>query len=83
MEKRHFILTEETKINFLGIKLHRIRCTESFTYMGKTINKDDLGGWVEKEENIQEDIWIYGGRIYGDARIQNSNDYCVFQSFGS
>lgn len=40
--------------------------------------KGELGGWIEKEWNLSGDAWVYG-----DALIENSRDYCCFQSFGS
>ena len=66
---RHFKLTNETKINALGITLFRIECTVDC----KWAKVGDKGGWVEKEENIQG----------GNAWVCGNADYCCFQSFGS
>ena len=70
---KKFELTSETKM-FLGKKLYRIRALIDFS----TVKKGDLGGFVEKEDNLdhQGDAWVYGNarvsgnaRVYGDARV--------------
>ena len=74
-----FSLTKETKIKF-GITLHRIKAKKDFA----NIKKDDLGGWVEKEENINShgDAWVYGdAHVSGDARV--SGDAQVFADSGT
>ena len=95
---KHFKLTSESKINFLGIKLFRIECTVDC----KWAKIGDKGGWVEKEENlsgnawVSGDAWVYGNArvsgdaevsgnawVYGNARVSGNADYCCFQSFGS
>jgi hypothetical protein len=67
MEKK-FELTDNFVINALGIKLFQIKCTKAF----KNANEGDLGGYVEKEENLSQsgDAWVYGNaQVYGDARV--------------
>ena len=65
MEK-HFELTQEFKINFLGIKLFRIKATRKSKYA----NTKDLGGWVEKDANLSGDAWVYGdAEVYGNAMV--------------
>lgn len=58
-------LTEETKkIN--GIILHRIECVTAFG----NVKQGDLGGWVEKEDNLSQDgrAWVSGDAlVYGNA----------------
>jgi len=85
MEK-HFELTEEFKINFLGVKLFRIKATKDF----KSISIGDLGGFVEKIENLSGNAWVSGdawvsgnARVYGDAEVSGDNDICWFSKFGS
>lgn len=80
-------LTENTKeIN--GITLHQIRALISFA----DVNEGDLGGWIEKEENLSQygDAWVFGNasvygdaRVSGNARIKNTTDYTTVQGFGS
>ena len=77
-----FSLTKETKIKF-GITLHRIKAEKNFA----GIKKNDLGGWVEKEENIyssgdawvsgdaqvSDNAWVYGNaQVYGDAQVSGN-----------
>ena len=73
MEKK-FELTDNFVINALGIKLFQIKCTKAF----KNANEGDLGGYVEKEENLSQsgDAWVSGdaqvygnAQVYGDARV--------------
>lgn len=65
MKKYEF--TGETKA-FNGTTLHRIRALKDFGY----VEAGDLGGWIEKEENLSHDgrCWVYGtARVYGDAQV--------------
>ena len=67
MEKK-FELTDNFVINALGIKLFQIKCTKAF----KNANEGDLGGYVEKEENLSQsgDAWVSGdARVSGDAQV--------------
>ena len=67
MEKK-FELTDKFVINAFGIKLFQIKCTKSFKYA----NEGDLGGYVEKEDNLSQsgDAWVSGdAQVYGDALV--------------
>ena len=62
---KKFELTGNIK-NHFGITLYQIRALKDFD----NISKGDLGGWVEKEENLSQDglSWVYGNaRVYGNA----------------
>ena len=48
MEEKYYELTDEFKVNVFGIKLFRIKCTRKIKYA----NVGDLGGFVEKEDNV-------------------------------
>lgn len=70
---KKFELTTETKICF-GKTLYRIKALKSFG----GVCAGDLGGWVEKEENLSHDgnawvsgnAWISGNaQVYGNARV--------------
>ena len=64
---KKFELTSETKVVF-GRTLYRIKALISF----QSINAGDLGGWIEKEENLDQygDAWVYGNAwVYGDAEV--------------
>ena len=66
MEKK-YILTEETK-EVGGRILHRIQAVRDFD----AVQKGDLGGWVESEENLSHDgnCWVFGdGRVFGDGEV--------------
>ena len=87
MEKK-FELTDNFIINAFGVKLFPIKCTKSFKYA----KEGDLGGYVEKDENLDQesDAWVSGNaqvygnaRVSGDAEIDNNNKHCGFDCFGS
>ena len=62
-----FELTSETK-EFFGATLFRIRALTSFG----SVQTGDLGGWVEKAENLSQDgnAWVFGdAQVSGDARV--------------
>ena len=66
MEEKYYELTDEFKVNVFGIKLFRIKCTRKIKYA----NVGDLGGFVEKEDNLYGDAWVYGNaQVYGDAQV--------------
>lgn len=92
--KKKIILTDKFVINSFGIKLFQIKCTKSFKYA----QKGDFGGYVEKEGNLDQenDAWVFGNarvsgdawvsgnaRVSGDADIENDNEHCGFDGFGS
>lgn len=54
---KKFILTDET-IEMFGVTLHRIKAVRSFG----NVKEGDLGGFVEKEENLSQDFeaCVYG-----------------------
>jgi hypothetical protein len=65
-----FTLTKETQIYF-GITFFRIKSKKDFA----DVKKNDLGGWVEREENLESsgDAWVSGdARVYGDARVSGN-----------
>ena len=72
-EVKKYELTSETKV-FLGKTLYRIKALVQFG----NVNAGDLGGWIEKEENLSQsgNAWVYGNaevsgdaRVYGNARV--------------
>lgn len=66
MEKK-YILTEEAK-EVGGHILHRIQAMRDFG----GVQKGDLGGWVESEENLSHDgdCWIFdNGRVFGNGEV--------------
>ena len=62
-----FKLTKNKK-DYFGTTLYQIEATMSFG----DIAKGELGGWIEKKENLSEDgdAWVSGNaRVSGDAQV--------------
>lgn len=71
MEK-HFELTDET-IEVAGNIMHRIRCTRDC----KWAKTGDLGGFIEKEDNLSDNAWVYGDAwVSGDAQVSGNAQVC-------
>ena len=72
MKKYEF--TGEVKL-WLGRTLHQIRATVAFG----DVKAGDVGGWIEKEENLSQDgnAWVYGdAQVYGGARVSGNAWVC-------
>ena len=66
-EVKKYELTSETKV-FLGKTLYRIKALVQFG----NVNAGDLGGWIEKEENLSQsgNAWVSGdASVYGNAEV--------------
>lgn len=72
-EMKKFELLSENKINWRGYTLYRIKATTNFiTNSGIEVNAGQLGGWVEKEENLSQEgkAWVFkNAKIYGTAKV--------------
>ena len=71
---KKFELTSEF-ICFSGRKLFRIKALINFS----NIKAGDLGGYVEKEENLEHDgnAWVYGNaKVCGDAWVFEDAKVC-------
>ena len=69
-EVKKYELTSETKV-FLGKTLYRIKALVQFG----NVNAGDLGGWIEKEENLSQsgNAWVYGdASVYGNAWVSGN-----------
>ena len=58
-----------------GTKLFRIRALVEFG----TVKAGDLGGYIEKEENLDQDgdAWVCGNaKVYGDAKVDGAAWVC-------
>ena len=67
---KKYELTSETKV-FLGKTLYRIKALVQFG----NVNAGDLGGWIEKEENLSQsgNAWVYGdARVSGNAEVSGN-----------
>lgn len=56
----------EDSITVDGHILHRIQADRNIPCQDVKIG--DLGGWVEKPDNLQDDAWVTG-YLYGDAVV--------------
>ena len=71
---KKFSLTKTTK-DYFGTTLYQIKAEMSFN----NVVKGELGGWIEKKENLSEDgdAWVSGDAlVYGDALV--SGDAWVY-----
>ena len=62
-----YSLTKNKKV-VNGIILFQIKAEMSFD----EVAKDELGGWIEKEENLSQEgnAWVYeNAHVYGNARV--------------
>ena len=83
MSEKKYEFTGETKVNDDGVTLHRIRALRDFG----NVKKGDLGGWIEKEENLSHEgsCWVYDdAEVYGSARVyENARVYNDSEISGS
>ena len=73
---KKYELTSET-INFKGVKLYRIRALISFGI----IKAGDLGGYIEKEENLSQEgnAWVGGcARVCDNAIVKDNAIVCDY-----
>ena len=62
-----FSLTKNKKVEF-GITFYQIKAEED----GKSAKKGELGGWLEKTENLDMsgNAWVYdNARVYGNSMV--------------
>ena len=60
--------TKEIRLLFRTATLHRIRATVAFGI----VEVGDLGGWIEKEENLSHEgkAWVCGdAKVWGNAKV--------------
>ena len=78
--KKKYELSNKT-IEFNGVTLHRIKALKDFS----DVKAGDLGGWVEKEDNLSQigDAWIGGdavvyenAKVYHRARVFGNAEIC-------
>ena len=64
---KKYMLTKEVK-KVGSITLRRIKALKDFG----NVKKDDLGGWIEKEDNLSQEnnCWVYGdAMVFGNAEV--------------
>ena len=70
-EMKKYELAAETKVDFFGKTLFRIKALVSFG----SVKAGELGGFIEKEENLSQsgNAWVYGdAEVSGDARVSGN-----------
>ena len=70
---KKFELTSEFNLNFFGRKFFRIKALVNIERYG--VKAGDLGGWVEKEDNLSQsgNAWVSGNAVvYGNAKVSGS-----------
>ena len=78
---KKFELTTEAQISF-GKTLYRIKALISFG----EVCAGDIGGWVEKEENLSHDgdAWVFGDAlVFGNARVSGNARVMWISNIGS
>ena len=72
--ERNYEFTGET-LDWYGVTLNRIRATKDFG----NIKKGDLGGWIQKYENLCSNAWVFenakvleNARVSGNARVSEN-----------
>lgn len=68
--KKKYILTDKVK-KYSNRTLHRIMAVKDFG----NIKKGDLGGWIEREENLSQEgtCWVYDkAKVYDIARVSEN-----------
>ena len=66
----NYELTDET-IEHTGTTLHRIRALVDMPI--HDVKAGDLGGFIEKFENLQENAWVSGNaKVYDDAVVSGN-----------
>ena len=81
---KKFELTSEFNLNFFGRKFFRIKALVNIERYG--VKAGDLGGWVEKEDNLSQsgNAWVSGdAKVYGNAEVSGDADYAVIKGFGT
>ena len=70
---KNFELTNETVVNEAGVTLHRIRAVKDIVTPHFTVKAGELGGFVEKEENLDDNAWVSDdARVYDNAGVSET-----------
>ena len=65
---KNWKIRKDLSIEFCGHTLFRIECTQDF----KEIKAGTLGGFIEKEENLDGNAWVSGNaKVYGNALVSD------------
>ena len=68
MTDKYFKLREDLSLTFWGRKLFRIEATKDLKK--HNVKAGDIGGYIEKEENLSGNAWVCGNaKVYGNAKV--------------
>lgn len=68
MTDKYFKLREDLSLTFWGRKLFRIEATKDLKK--HNVKAGDIGGYIEKEENLSGNAWVCGNaKVYGNAEV--------------
>ena len=79
---KNWKIRKDLSIEVCGHTLFRIECTQDF----KEIKAGTLGGYIEKEENLDGNAWVSGNaKVFGNAwvsgdKITNKDDICYISN---
>lgn len=80
---KKYEITEKTKVAY-GVKLHQIRALVDILddWGNVLVHKGDVGGWIEKEENLSQDgqCWIRENNSYVMGNAYVCNDAYILTS---
>lgn len=72
---KHFKLRTDLTIKVGEKTLYRIEATKDIEKFGVKVG--DLGGYIEKEENLSGDAWVSGdAKVYGNAFVSGDAEVC-------
>ena len=72
---KHFKLRTDLTIEVGGKTLYRIEATKDIERF--CVKAGDLGGYIEKEDNLSGDAWVSGdARVYGNAWVSGDALVC-------
>ena len=70
---KNWKIRKDLSIEVCGHTLFRIECTHDF----KEIKAGTLGGYIEKEDNLDDNAWVYGDAwVYGNAQVYDDAKVC-------
>ena len=75
MENKHFKLRKDLSIEWACRPLYRIEATKDIPV--QEVHKGDIGGFVQSEDNLSGDAWIFGdAKVYGNSVVYGSAEVC-------
>lgn len=66
--KKHFKIRKDLSMEYYERTLYRIEAIKDLPE--HNVDKGDIGGWIEKEENLQGNAWVADeAKVYDDAQV--------------